>query len=137
MESDEQHEADEQHDSQPISEIHRAVGMRIRDARKAKELDQLALALLVGYKSASAITQIEKGTMNPTLTKLNAIAVALDKDLIELLPPGRYDVRFGPGHFDATFRAASQLPVFVRKECADLFRTFAEDIDALPRPGSR
>ena len=46
--------------------------------RLARDLDQLALARLAGYRNANVICDIEKGKYNPTLHKLCAIAAALD-----------------------------------------------------------
>lgn len=120
-----------------VSTLHKTVGMRVREARREQGLDQLGLALMVGYKSASAITQIEKGTMNSSLSKLYMIAVVLNKEIVEFFPNSALldQSPIASGHFQATERAARSLPFFARKECADLFRVIAEDLGALPRPG--
>lgn len=129
--------AEEKNTQTVISEIHLAVGMRIKKARQAKGLDQLALATMVGYKHASAITQIEKGTMNASLMKIYTIAIALDKDIVEFFPAwDTTEKRRESENFAATASAALLLPFFARKECADMLRVLAEDVEALPRPGA-
>ena len=63
--------------------VRQGMGLRVRAIREQQGLLQSGLADLVGYTS-SAITQIEKGEMNPTLNKLIALAHALDVPMCAL-----------------------------------------------------
>lgn len=58
--------------------MQRRLGRRVRVLRRARGLDQFALARLVGYRNANVICEIEKGTYNPPLYKLYALAAVLD-----------------------------------------------------------
>jgi transcriptional regulator with XRE-family HTH domain len=61
--------------------IRRRMGERIRHLRIKRGMDQSELAMRAGYKTASAITQIEQGEMNTTIDRLCAIACALEVSL--------------------------------------------------------
>jgi transcriptional regulator with XRE-family HTH domain len=65
-------------DSKVWKRMQRRLGRRVRVLRRARDLDQLALARMAGYKNANVICDIEKGNYNPTLHKLYAIAATLD-----------------------------------------------------------
>lgn len=62
-----------------------AIGDRIRILREAKGMTQEELATIVGYKSRSTIAKIESGERDPYLTKVAAIAKALDVSPIFLI----------------------------------------------------
>ena len=65
-------------DSKEWKRMQRRLGRRVRVLRRARDLDQFALARMAGYKNANVICDIEKGNYNPTLHKLYAIAATLD-----------------------------------------------------------
>ena len=58
----------------------RDVAQRIKDTRTSRGMTQLDLAKRLGYKSASAICQIEKNKYAVSLETLIRIADALDCD---------------------------------------------------------
>jgi transcriptional regulator with XRE-family HTH domain len=64
-------------------DIKRMVGGRIRAARRAKGMSQLALAER-SELSADFIGKVERGTTSPSLESLQAIATALNVPLGEL-----------------------------------------------------
>ena len=64
-------------------DIKRMVGGKIRAARKAKGLSQLALAER-SELSADFIGKVERGTTSPSLESLKAIATALNLPLGDL-----------------------------------------------------
>ncbi len=59
------------------------LGMRIRYLRKQKNLSQLDLALEAGINK-NYISDLERGSRNPSLIILEKIAVALEVDLSTL-----------------------------------------------------
>lgn len=59
------------------------LGMRIRYLRKKKNLSQLELSLEAGINK-NYISDLERGTRNPSLEILDKIAVALDVNLSTL-----------------------------------------------------
>lgn len=59
------------------------LGMRIRYLRKKKGYSQLDLSLEAGVNK-NYISDLERGTRNPSLVMLERIAVALDVDLSTL-----------------------------------------------------
>lgn len=75
----------ETHDDDQALEFRRKVGERVLQARKHKGMDQLALARLAGYKSASSILAIEKGETNFTFDRLWTIAQVLEMPVLDLL----------------------------------------------------
>lgn len=65
-----------------------AFGRNVRKARKAKDLTQEDLAGLTGLKRGY-ISDMERGTRNPTLTAVERLSLALDvlpSDLVQLDP---------------------------------------------------
>ena len=66
------------------SEVARAVGVRIREARRSHGLSVGALAAAAGIGKGS-LSELENGTRNPTLATLYALANALGAPLATLL----------------------------------------------------
>jgi XRE family transcriptional regulator, regulator of sulfur utilization len=64
--------------------ILRALGKEIRERRVQKELSQESLAGLAGIHT-NVVGRLERGTYNPTVLVLQAIAVELDVSLKDLL----------------------------------------------------
>lgn len=62
----------------------KAFGLNVRSARKARGLSQEDLEGLTGLKR-SYISDMERGTRNPTLTAVERVAVALGVEPFELL----------------------------------------------------
>lgn len=70
--------------SPPDHEAADALGRSVRDARQERGLTLTALAAEVGL-SPSALSQIERGAMNPSIESLRRIAAALDRPVFSLL----------------------------------------------------
>jgi transcriptional regulator with XRE-family HTH domain len=85
-------------------------GARVRRLRTERRVDQLSLAQQSGYRNSNAITQIEKGTMYPTLEKVFLIAKALDIPPSALFPP-EADAQITP--YEALCETTQHLPVSV------------------------
>ena len=68
----------------------REIGRRLRAQRRARGLSQEELGWRAGYHRTH-VSQIERGTCNPTLTTLYHLALALGVPLATLCPGG------GPG----------------------------------------
>ena len=60
------------------------VGEEVRERRKQQSLSQEALAHMAGVHS-NVIGRLERGSYNPTLLTLDAVAQNLDTSLPELL----------------------------------------------------
>lgn len=56
---------------------YKVFGERLQFFREQRGMDQLTLGRESGYRSGSAITQMEQGTYNPTLDKIIKIAAVL------------------------------------------------------------
>ena len=91
--------------------MQRRLGRRVRVLRRARDLDQFALARLVGYRNANVICEIEKGTYNPPLYKLYALAAVLDTTPAALVgkTPLKRALQGAPPH-DALRKATAALP---------------------------
>lgn len=63
------------------------VGARVRAARKAADMTQAQLAARVGV-TRGAISRLEAGGRDTTVTRLAAICEVLDLDLIDLSASG-------------------------------------------------
>lgn len=64
----------------------RLLGTNVRKARKAKGLSQEELALEAGMKR-SYVSDLERGTRNPTVRALARLARALEVEPADLLHP--------------------------------------------------
>lgn len=68
--------------------IRRAIGARVRKARKLRRLTQIVLGRAVGYTAANAISKIEQGQVAMLdVGRLAAIARELDVDFTWLTEP--------------------------------------------------
>jgi len=65
----------------------RILGTNVREARRRKGLSQEALAHEAEMKR-SYLSDLERGTRNPTVRALGRLAAALDVDPWTLLQPG-------------------------------------------------
>ena len=61
----------------------RSLGEEIRELRTAKQLPQESLAALAGVH-INVVGRLEKGTYNPTVLLLSALAIKLDVSMEEL-----------------------------------------------------
>ena len=61
------------------------IGMKVEELREKKELSQAVFAKMLGI-SRSSIINIETGRQGVLMTRLYDIAIALDVDVVELLP---------------------------------------------------
>lgn len=98
-------------DGKKWKRMQRRLGRRVRVLRRARDLDQLALARTAGYRNANVISDIEKGKYNPTLHKLWAIAAVLDTTPDALL--GKVPMKrtmHGTPTGEALLHATSPLP---------------------------
>lgn len=89
------------------------LGKKIRDARKGKDITLEMLATDSGV-SKSVLSQVERGTTNPTLSTLWNIARALSLDPLEL-----FGSTSGPrdgDDYDGTLIAEVNAPVIESKE---------------------
>ncbi|OOQ60408.1 helix-turn-helix domain-containing protein [Mucilaginibacter pedocola] len=69
---------------QPLNtDVQKKVGLRIKEARKKARMTQDELATKTGISTAS-ISKIEAGTTDPSLSRIEAIAFALDADILQL-----------------------------------------------------
>lgn len=66
-------------------EMHPEIGERIRNLRELKNIDQVSLAEMLGYKSQSTISKWESGTNLPTGKKLMELAKILGVSTNEIL----------------------------------------------------
>lgn len=66
-------------------ETHPEIGERIRNLRELKNIDQISLAEMLGYKSQSTISKWESGTNLPTGKKLMELAKILGVSTNEIL----------------------------------------------------
>ena len=66
-------------------EMHPEIGERIRNLRELKNIDQVSLAEMLGYKSQSTISKWESGTNLPTGKKLMDLAKILGVSTNEIL----------------------------------------------------
>ena len=66
-------------------EMHPEIGERIRNLRELKNIDQVSLAEMLGYKSQSTISKWESGTNLPTGKKLMESAKILGVSTNEIL----------------------------------------------------
>lgn len=66
-------------------ETHPEIGERIRNLRELKNIDQMSLAEMLGYKSQSTISKWESGTNLPTGKKLMELAKILGVSTNEIL----------------------------------------------------
>ena len=66
-------------------EMHPEIGERIRKLRELKNIDQVSLAEMLGYKSQSTISKWESGTNLPTGKKLMELARILGVSTNEIL----------------------------------------------------
>ena len=66
-------------------ETHPEIGERIRNLRELKNIDQMSLAEMLGYKSQSTISKWESGTNLPTGKKLIELAKILGVSTNEIL----------------------------------------------------
>lgn len=127
--------------TEQMQEFQRRLGERVKARRKAAKLGQKELASAVGYESHTMISEIENGRSLPSMQKVIALAYTLGCTVEELIggraPVGVPATESGsislpdPGIFDEPSNAMRCLPSFARKECADLFRKMAQEIDAL------
>lgn len=94
------------------SEATTSVGTRIRDLRQARGMSARALAKTLGI-SPSAVSQIERGVMQPSVSRLIAITDALGVPLVAAFDPasGRSVEPAGPSGF--TLQRAGQSPDIV------------------------
>jgi transcriptional regulator with XRE-family HTH domain len=69
----------------------KTLGLHIAEQRKKKQLTQADLAEKVGIDSVS-LSRIETGTVLPSLTRLNALADALEVDVVTFLGASRTPV---------------------------------------------
>jgi len=60
------------------------VGDLIRDARLLRDLTQSGLGLKI-FQSQQWISDVENGKIDPTVTQIKAIALALDVDICQLI----------------------------------------------------
>lgn len=75
-------------EDRPSAQLNRAIGLKIRDARYAKDMTQTALAEVAGI-SQPIISDIELGRYKCSMTNLSKIAKALGlnpSDLIDVVP---------------------------------------------------
>lgn len=88
------------------------VGARIRDLRQARGISARALAKTLGI-SPSAVSQIERGVMQPSVSRLIAITDALGVPLVAAFDPAsdRRAEPVGPSGF--TLQRAGQTPDIV------------------------
>jgi len=70
--------------------LNQEVGQRVKERRQALDLSLRKLGAMVGL-TASALSQIERGVVTPSLTSLTAIARALDTPLHEFFVGQRGD----------------------------------------------
>ncbi|MDQ1123789.1 helix-turn-helix domain-containing protein [Microbacterium trichothecenolyticum] len=89
-----------------------SVGARIRDLRQARGISARALAKTLGI-SPSAVSQIERGVMQPSVSRLIAITDALGVPLVAAFDPAsdRPVEPAGPSGF--TLQRAGQSPDIV------------------------
>ena len=66
-------------------ETHPEIGERIRNLRELKNIDQMSLSEMLGYKSQSTISKWESGTNLPTGKKLMELAKILGVSTNEIL----------------------------------------------------
>jgi transcriptional regulator with XRE-family HTH domain len=71
-------------------DLQNRIGIRVREARKAREQTQEALADLIG-KSVDTVSLIERGKILPGLDTLDALSRGLDVRLSDLLGEDRSD----------------------------------------------
>jgi transcriptional regulator with XRE-family HTH domain len=69
----------------------KALGLHIAEQRKQKQLTQADLAEKVGIDNVS-LSRIETGVVLPSLTRLNALADALEVDVVTFLGASRTPV---------------------------------------------
>jgi transcriptional regulator with XRE-family HTH domain len=96
----------------PSAATDTSVGARIRDLRQARGISARALAATLGI-SPSAVSQIERGVMQPSVSRLIAITDALGVPLVAAFDPasGRPTEPAGPSGF--TLQRAGQSPDIV------------------------
>ncbi len=73
-------------DERASGEVDEGLGATVRQARLERGLTLAALAAEVGL-SPSALSQIERGAMNPSIVSLRRIAAALERPVFSLLGP--------------------------------------------------
>ena len=96
----------------PSAATDTSVGARIRDLRQARGISARALAATLGI-SPSAVSQIERGVMQPSVSRLIAITDALGVPLVAAFDPasGHPTEPAGPSGF--TLQRAGQSPDIV------------------------
>ncbi|MDF2665944.1 MAG: putative transcriptional regulator [Microbacterium sp.] len=96
----------------PVGSGSPGVGARIRDLRQARGISARALAKTLGI-SPSAVSQIERGVMQPSVSRLIAITDALGVPLVAAFDPAsdRPADPVGPSGF--TLQRAGQSPDIV------------------------
>ena len=73
-------------DKEKIAELHKSIGQNIKRNREKKGMSQLELAILMGHKSPSFITNCENSkNKHFNLEHLYLIANILEVDLCELV----------------------------------------------------
>lgn len=68
-----------------MSILNKVLGTNIRERRKELGMSQDMLAKLAGYKDRSSITKLEKGETDIVLTRVVAIANALETTAEQLM----------------------------------------------------
>ncbi|MFZ8756262.1 helix-turn-helix domain-containing protein [Microbacterium sp. HMH0099] len=93
--------------SSPATEAPASVGTRIRELRQARGISARALAAALDI-SPSAVSQIERGVLQPSVSRLIAITDALGVPLVAAFDPasGRPSEPVGPSGF--TLQRAGQ-----------------------------
>ncbi|WP_345751968.1 helix-turn-helix domain-containing protein [Microbacterium rhizophilus] len=86
------------------------VGRRLRDVRSRAGVSVSELARRLGI-STSAMSQIERGVMQPSVSRLIAITDALGIPLATVFGPGRADAPEDGAHGYAIARAADAAPL--------------------------
>lgn len=109
------------------------LGKRIQHLRKARGLKQKTLADMLGYKSHTAIVNIEAGEQMLSVETALAIARVLGVSLLELV--GAQMLEDGPTEehepWVATLREkALAWPEDVRQSLAEMFEAFAHELKA-------
>jgi transcriptional regulator with XRE-family HTH domain len=84
-------------------DLKRRIAVRLKTARKARQLSQEDLAALVG-RSVDAISNIERGKNLPGLDTLEAIATKLEIPISEFIENPRGRSKLTPRRFEALAR---------------------------------
>lgn len=106
----------------PKNEILQELGARVRKRRKELGLSQEELALKAGYSNRSSIIKLEKGEIDPSQSKLAAIAKALNVLPSSLTAPNQYGDTLPVPNLSNAFRlpllgnVACGEPIFAEQE---------------------